>query len=492
VKLSVERLPASTVRLEIVADADEFQRAVERAFRRINQRVAIPGFRPGRAPRALLERRIGREVIVHEAHQELLDQLYRTALEREGLVPVSEPVVEIYQDEPLGFRVEVQVYPRVELNDYRSLRIEPREVEVTDEEVDRALDDLRKAQSVWVEPEQPRTPRDGDQVTIDLQAYQGEEPFQAPLVGVPFVLGESSLFPQIEEAIRNLRPGEAAEFTIEFTDDDQRVSPELRGKTLEYRLTLREVKEREMPQLDDEFARSVGDFQSLAELRERLRTDLLRQKALAARSDLLREAVERLTELASVEVPPALVERQVELQVDQFRQELRQRGSSLEEFLRLGEKSLAQLKTELRPSAEARLRQSLVLEAFAQAEGIDVSEQDLDVEIERLSVGGENPDQLRALYGSPYFRGVLQDELQNRRVTERLVELVTEGRGAVLGEAAPPLATGEQGQRVEAPQETLALVGSTDAASGEAGSGEERTAHGEVTEEPVPTPEHAH
>ena len=488
-RLSVERLPASTVRLDIAADVEEFQRAFERAWRRVNQQVAIPGFRPGRAPRALVERRIGRQVIVLEAHQELLDQLYRTALEREGLMPVSEPVVEIYQDEPLAFRVEVQVYPRVELNDYRSVRVEPRDVEVTDEDVDRLVEDLRKAHSVWKEPEQPRLPRDGDQVVIDLQAYREGEPFQAPLLGAPFVLGESSLFPQIEEAIRSLRPGETAEFAIGFAEDDERVSPELRGQTLEYRLTLREVKEREMPDVDDEFARSVGNFQSVAELRDRLRTDLLRQRAAAARGDVLREALNKLTELASVEVPSALVERQVEFQLDQLRQELRQRGSSLEEYLRLDEKTLEQFKNELRPSAEARLRQSLVLEAFAKAEGIDVSEQDLEAEIERLSIGEENPDQARAIYGSPYFRNLLQDELHNRRVTERLIALVTEGRGAVLGEAARLLESGDRAENAEMARGTLDHQVATDPSGQEHDERDELGEQGMAGKEPASAPE---
>lgn len=485
-KVTVERLPQSAVRLDIAADPEEFQRAFERAFRRINQQVAIPGFRPGRAPRALVERRLGREVIVHEAHHELMDQLYRKALEQEELVPVSEPVVEVYQDEPLAFRVEVQVYPRVELNDYRSVRVEPREVSVTDEEVDQVLEDLRKSQSVWVEPGQPRHPTTGDQVTIDLQAFEGEEPFQSPLEGVPFVLGESSLFPQIEEAIRNLLPGESAEFDIAFAEDDERVNPDLRGKTLHYKVTLREVKERELPELDDEFARSVGDFQSLDELCQRIRDDLLRQKALAARSEVVNEAVEKLTELATVDVPPAMVERQVELQLERLREDLRQQGSSLEEYLRLSQKSLDDLKAELRPGAEERLRQFLVLESFAKVEGIEVTEDDLEAEIERLSAASENPEQMRSIYGSPYFRDLIGDELQSRKVTERLIDIATEGRGAVIGEAArllEPQEVVEEGEGEEGAEEDQTATDVAEAAPAEPAASAEEP--GEESEEPV-------
>jgi len=502
VKVTVERLPQSAVRLDIAADPEEFERAFERAFRRINQQVAIPGFRPGRAPRALVERRLGREVIVHEAHHELMDQLYRKALEQEDLTPVSEPVVEVYQDEPLAFRVEVQVYPRVELNDYRSVRVEPREVSVTDDEIDQVIEDLRKSQSVWVEPEQPRHPTSADQVTIDLQAFEGDEPFQSPLEGMPFVLGESSLFPQIEEAIRNLLPGESAEFDIAFAEDDERVNPDLRGKTLHYKVTLREVKERELPELDDEFARSVGDFQTLDELRQRIRDDLLRQKALAARSEVLNEAVEKVTEQATVEVPPALVERQGELQIERLREDWRQQGTILEEYLRLSQKSLEDLKAELRPGAEQRLRQSLVLETFAKIEGIEVSEEDLVQEIERLSSASENPEQMRSIYGSPYFRDLIGDELQTRKVTERLIEIVTEGRGAVLGEAARLLEAEETAVEVEEVEgedgetrPTADMIASVPAEPADAAEEEETVASAgepeEETEEPVTAREEA-
>lgn len=462
VKLTTERLPNSTVRLDIAADPDEFAHAYERAFRRISQRVAIPGFRPGRAPRQLVERRIGREYIVAEAQRELMDRLYRQAIEQESLMPVAEPSVEIYQEEPLAFRVEVQVYPTVELGDYHAIRVEPRTVEVTDADVDAVLENLRLQQAVWKEPAEPRTPREGDQVIVDLQAFEGDEPFQSPLEGAAFVLGESNLFPQIEEALKSLRPGETAEFDISFAEDDERVSPELRGKTLHYRVTLREIKERELPELDDSFAASVGDFDSLAALRARIRDDLLRQRALAAREAVVAEAIDKLIEQATIDLPPALIDREVEHELEHLRQRLREQNSSLEEYLRLREQTLDDLRAELRPQAERRLRQFLALDAFAKAEGLAVTEDDLAAEIERLSAGSENPEQARAIYQSPYFRDFLLDELQSRKVTEQLLAIVTEGRGPVVGEAArflePAEAAAEPAAEEAADSEAAAIA----------------------------------
>jgi len=452
VRVSVEKLPQSSVRLDIVADPDEFNQALDRAFRRVNQQVRIPGFRPGKAPRFILEQRLGREVLVEEAQREIMDTLYRRALDQENLIPVSDPEVDIYQDEPVGFRVEVQVYPEVDLGDYRAIRLDPREVEVTDADVDEALADVQRANAVWVEPAEKRTPNDGDQVIIDLEVTRDGEPFQEPLRGADFVLGESSLFPEIEEAIKSLHPGETAEFDITFEENDEKVSPEIRGTTLHYRLTLNEVKERELPELDDDLAKSVGDYETLDELRAAIREDLLRSRALAARAEFYEQAVEALAKQATLEIPEAMVTSQLDREVEQLRTRLTQQGSSLEEYLRFEGQTLEEFKESRREDAVRRLRNTLVLEAFAEAEGIDIGAEDLTAEIERLSNQSQNPEQMRQIYSSPYFTDLLMSELKDRKVMERLVELVTEGRGAVIGEAAEVLARAEAGVAAEPEQ----------------------------------------
>jgi len=454
VKVTVERLPHSTVRLDIAADPEEFAEALERAFRRISQQVQVPGFRPGRAPRVLVERRVGRALIVAEAQRELMDRLYREALQQHQLVPVSDPEVEVYQEEPLAFRVEVQVYPHAELDGYREIRVEPREVTVSDEEIDEVIEQLRRGQAVWRTPAEPRKPSDGDQVVVDIEAYEGDQPYQEPIRNASFVLGESNLFTEIDQAIRSLLPGEEAEFDITFAADDERVSPELRGKTLHYKVKLHEVKERELPELDDAFAQTFG-AETLSELRERVRRDLLRQKAQAARAEVLQQAVERLVEIAQLELPPALIDRQVAADIERLREQLRQQGTSLEEYLRFREKTLEEFAEELRPEAEARLRRYFVLEAFAEAEGIQVSEQELEAEIERLAAASGRPDEYRAFYNVPSIRTYLADELHERKVSERLLELVTEGRGPVIGEAAALLATDGREEASEAEPEAV-------------------------------------
>lgn len=425
--------------LDIQADPEEFAKAMDRAFRRVTQRVNIPGFRPGKAPRIIIEQRLGRDVIVEEAHGEIMDTLYRQALEQEEIVPVSEPVVNIYQAEPVGFTVDIEVYPEVDLGDYRSLRVEPREVTVTDEDLEKALADIQRAHSLWVEPEEARTPREGDQVTINLSVTRDGEPFQEPLEDGVFVLGESGLFPQIEEALKNLHPGESAEFEITFDEDDATVNPELRGHTLQYALTLNEIKERELPAIDDELAKTVGDYETLEELRAATRKNLLQARAVEARGEVVTAAVDTLAEAAELAVPSAMIERQLDDEIERLRSRLAQQGASLEEYLRFENMTEEEYRQNQRPEAERRLRNSLVLEAFAKAEEIEVSEDDLFEEIERLTGASENPEQMREIYSSPYFRQMLTEELTNRKVTDRLLELLTDGQGPVTGEGAEAL-----------------------------------------------------
>lgn len=444
-KVTVESLPESSVSIDILAEEDEFAKAMDRAFRRVSQQVAIRGFRPGKAPRAVVERRVGHEVIVEEANRELMDKLYQQALEQEDIVPVSEPDVEIYQPEPVGFKVQVQVYPNVELGDYQDVRVEPRDVTVIDADVDEQLNQLQLSNSTWVEPEPPRAPKDGDQVTVNLKVSKDGEQFGEVLENAVYVIGESALFEQIEDALKHLQPGGEAQFSITFAEDDEKVGPELRGNTLDYDLKLLEVKERELPEIDDELAKTTGEYESLDDLKNAIRDSLLKQRAVEARDGLITEAIEKMAEGANVAIPSAMVDREIDTRISQMRQRLQQSGSTFEEYLRFEGKSEDEFRQEEREPAEKRLRNSLVMESFAKAEEIDVSDDDLAGEIDRMvgafggaeDTDGAERDQIRQLYQSnEYLRDALVDRLTNQKITDRLIELTTDGRGALLGEAA--------------------------------------------------------
>jgi trigger factor len=469
VRVTVEEQPKSSVTLDIVADDDEFKQAVDRAFRRVNGLVNIPGFRPGKAPRQLVEQRVGRDLIVQEAHREIMDDLYRRALEQEDIVPVSDPDVDVYQDEPVGFKVTVEVYPKVNLGDYSEISVDPREVNVTDEEVDEVIDNLRKQQSTWVEPEEPRSPVEGDQVILDFEVYEGDEEFHEPVKGADFVLGEGPLFKQIEEAVKYLQPGANAEFDITFEEDDEEVPEQIRGKTLHYKVNLQEVKSRELPELDEEFLQSVGEeYSNVDELKEAIRKDLLQNKVQQSREEFLDETFGKFAELANLEIPEGLINTELDREFQQFGERLSQQGMNVDEYMRMTGKDADQLKEDMRPQVADRVRNSLILEAFGEAEGVEVTDDDINAEIESMVGDSEQAEQMKELYQSDYFKNMLQSQIENRKITEHLIEVVTGGTGAITGEGKALLeeqaATVAETTEVEGSSETSEAEESDEAA----------------------------
>lgn len=436
-KVTAERIPGSIVQLDIAADSDEFATAVERTYRKVSREVNIPGFRRGKAPRNLVERMVGREYIVDEAGRGMMDDLYRQALDGESLTPVGEPTdVDIYSSEPLAFKLKVEVFPEIELGDYQSVRVEPREVTLEDGEVEETIESIRRNYAEWVDLAEPRAPVEGDQVTVDIKVFEDGQQFQEPANDAVFVLGESNLFEALATAIQDLTPGETTEVTLAFEEDDTSVRPELRGKTLHYELALKDVKERKLPELDLDLAAKVGEFASLEEFREEIRVDLLRGKATEARNEAVREIIDAMGASSTLDIPAAMIDTEIDDELNQTRTRLAQQGLRFEDFLASSGKTEEALREELRPNAETRVRNTLVLQEIAKAEGLETTAADVDQEIERMSAGAADPERMRQLYGSDYFRRMLQNELHDRRLTARLIEIATEGRGVLTGEAA--------------------------------------------------------
>src|SRR5690606_22392813 len=301
--------------------------------------------------------------------------------------PISEPKVDIYNEEPIAFKVVVEVFPKVELGDYKSVRVEPREVDITDEEVEEELQALLKNRAEWVDVETPRQPQDGDQVIVDLEVFEGDEHFQPPATDAVFVLGESNLFDSLNEALKMMMPGTQSELTLAFEEDDETVRPSMRGKTLRYVITLKQIKTRDIPELNDEFAKSVGEFETVEELREAVAEDVLRRKAQEARTEVFNEIIEKFVEVSEVQVPDTLIESELDDQVTQLRTRLAQQGIDFGEYLESNGQTEAELRDDMREAAEQRVRNTLVLQEVAKAEGLEVTEEDIEAEIEKLVVG---------------------------------------------------------------------------------------------------------
>jgi trigger factor len=439
VKLTVERLPESQVRLDIAADETEFAEAVEKAARKVSRDIVLPGFRKGKVPRHMIERMYGREIFLEEAGRLIMDDLYRKALEQEDLTPVGSPDVQVTQMDPVAFTVEVPVYPSVELGDYMAVRAEPQDAAIEESDVDQVLERLRKASSPWIDPTEEREAQEGDQVTLDLSMTdESGEPFQDPIEDAQFIVGESNLFDELREAVLTLKPGDSTETTITFAEDDDAAADKLRGKTLTYTVTLKGIKERDLLEVDDDFAKTYAGEDSADDLIAAIRKDLHQAKTTEKRSEVLTGIIDEVAEGATVEIPSVMVDDAVTEEVARVRQRLQMQRGSLEAYLRAQGQTEDEFREEIRPDVAKRLRNSLVLRAVAEREGIAISDDEIDSEIENIISGAPNPDQMRQVYSADrYMRSVLRNEMYDERLSNFLIDTATEGRGATLNGYVP-------------------------------------------------------
>lgn len=442
--------------LDITADEDEFSQAMDRAFRKTAREIQIPGFRKGKAPRGLIERTYGREVFLRDAADDVMDRLYREALEQEKLVPVGEPDVEIVELEPVSFKVTFPVFPTIEPGDYTSVRVDSEDATVTDDDVNEVLEQLRRTQAPWVDPSQPRKAREGDQVNIDYDVKQGGDNFQEPVKDAQFILGETNLLVQLRERIEEMEIGQTETFELAFDEEDTAADPSIRGKALTYTVTLNSVQERQLPELDDEFAKAAGDAASLDDLRQQVRDDVHQGKTSELRTTVVNKIISAMGEGAELDPPSVMVDEEVEHQINHLKQNLAQSGTPYEAYLRAQDKTEDDLRDDLRPDAERRLRNSLLMQEIAKRDKVEVTDEDIDAEIDRMlgpapdaesdDEGDEQQNRMREIYRSAYFRNMMKTDLLDRKLTDHLIEIATEGRGAVLNGWEPK----------EAPEETVA------------------------------------
>jgi trigger factor len=441
VNVTVERIADSQVRLEITADQEEHDKAVDKAYRRLSKDINVPGFRKGKAPRSMIERVYGREVFVEEANRDLIDDLYRQAIEQEAIIPVGNPEVESIEPEPLSFIVVIPVYPTVDPGDYQSVRIDPVDAAIEDSAVDDLLEQLRLSHSPWVDPAEPRKPKDGDQVTLDIQIMDGEEEFQPTNEDAVFELGESNLLEELRSAIDTLSPGESTSTDILFGEDDDRYAENdpRRGKTMTYNVTLKGIKERDVLPLDDDFAQSYADAETLAELRERIHANLHSERTREARTEAVNAILEKVNELATLDIPPSMVDDAVEERIARLRSRLQYSGASLDAYLRQTGQNEEQLKEDIRPAAEKDLRTSLILREIAGKEGIEITDTDIEAEVDTITSRTPEAEELREAYlENDYLRSALRNDLFDQRLTDRLIEIATEGKGAVTNAYVAP------------------------------------------------------
>ncbi|NLY89218.1 MAG: trigger factor [Firmicutes bacterium] len=436
---NLTKLENNRVSLEVIASPQEVEAAVTAACRQIGNKLSIPGFRPGRIPRHIIEQRVGRDFLYQEAMEGLVSQGYLQALQEHKLHPVAEPELEIEQkleeEKEFVFKAEVEVLPEVKLGEYKGLQVKKETVQITDERVEEEIRRLQQqyAELVTVEKEKPEK---GDFVLIDFDGYIDEEPFPGGAAqGFLLEIGAGRFFPEFEKELQEMRVGEEKEIKVDFPEDLSR--PDLAGKNATFKVTLHEIKVRELPAIDDEFAKSLRLGENVAELQEAVRKGLQSQAEHEAERAFQRAVVEQVVAGSEVAVSETLLQREVDHLLHEFEHDLAHRGIKLEQYLEGVKKSKEEFIKELRPTAEKKIKTELVLFSIADKEGITVTEEEIN---ERKEV----------------FR--LHLEKMTKRDRQRQEELLTDGIRTnllkekiihFLVEKAEPVLVEENGKAVE-------------------------------------------
>ncbi len=423
-KVSTERIENSQMVLKVEAEPDEVARSQEEAYHRLVKRAEVPGFRRGKAPREILERYIGREALLEEALERLIPQLLSRAIEEQGIEAIAQPEVEITQTDPVTFKATVPVRPTVELGNYRELSIAPEPVAVGEEKVGEVMEQVRYQHAPW-EPV-ARPVKFGDLVTIDVAGSVEGKPlldrkdlqFQV-LQGLPFPV------PGFAEKLEGLEKGQDEEFSVSLPADYG--ASELAGKECHFKVRVSEIKEKKLPELNNEFAKSIGEgFGTLDALTERIASNIRVMSEEGARRRHEDKVIDAVVELSRVEFPSILVEQEIDRLIAAEERELQASRISLEDYLRGRRKSREELREELRPLANRQVARSLVLSKVAEAEKIAVTSEEIDEEIETVAQGaGQQSEKLRKLFQSPAARQSLEKVLVTRKTVKRLVAIAS-------------------------------------------------------------------
>ena len=422
-KAVAEKITETRVALTIEVDAEQVDEALERAYRKVVRQVTVPGFRKGRVPRRIIEARFGKEILYEDALDELIPKAYFEAVTEHELDPIDQPAfsdVQIEAGKPLRFRAEVDVMPEAKLGEYKGLKVEKEIERVEESDIDHMLEHLREEHAELVSVERT-TVQEGDFVQIDFEGFVDGEPFQGGAAkGYTVQIGSGQLVDGFEEQLVGAEIDSEVEVRVTFPGDHP--SEELRGKEALFKVTVRTIKERRLPELNDEFAADVSDAKSLAELREQIRRDMEEAARRRADEQTRRKLVEMVRDGSEVaEIPEVLVERELNRRIEDLVRIISLLGLSLEEYLQRTEQSLDDLRKDLRPGAERQVKENIVLHTIVKREGITVEPEELDAFIERLAAESSNPESARRRWQDPDRRQSLESALALEKAVDHLV-----------------------------------------------------------------------
>ncbi|MDQ0339468.1 trigger factor [Caldalkalibacillus uzonensis] len=418
-----EKLENNQGVLTVEVDKEEFAKALDQAFKKVVKKVNVPGFRKGKVPRKIFEARFGVESLYQDALDIILPEAYQQAVEETGIEPVDRPEVDIEQlekDKNLIFKATVTVKPEVQLGEYKGLEIPEKDFSVTDEQVEEELNRARERQAELVVVEDGEV-QEGDTAVIDFEGFIDGEAFEGGKgENYSLEIGSKTFIPGFEEQLVGMKKGEEKEIQVTFPEDYH--AEEFQGKEATFKVKVKEIKRKNLPELDDEFAKDVSEFDTLEEYKADLRQKL-EERAKQEEENYKRETVvEKAAENATIDIPQVMIDHEIEHMVRDFEQRLRLQGLDLDTYFSFSGTDKEGLKEQFKDDAEKRVRINLTLEAIAKAEEIEVTDEEIEAELDKLAeMYGRDKEEIKKIFTAQGNMETIQQDIRFRKTIDLLV-----------------------------------------------------------------------
>ena len=417
--LQVEKLEKNMAKLTIEVSADDLEKALQSAYKKQKNKISLPGFRKGKVPRQMIEKMYGAEIFYDDAANELIPKAYSDAYDECELEIVSQPeinVVQIEKGKPFIFTAEVAVKPEVTLGEYKGLKVDKVSTRVTQKEVDAKIQEEaeKNARTITVED---RPVQDGDDVILDFEGFVDGVAFEGGKgENYPLTIGSGAFIPGFEEQLVGAEAEKEVEVKVTFPEDYH--AEDLKGKDAVFKCTVHEIKTKELPEIDDEFAAEVSEFDTLDEYKADVKAKIKEQKAADGKAKKEDQAVEQAIANAEMEIPDAMIATQTRQMADDFAQRIQSQGLTLEQYFQFTGMTAEKMMEELKPQALKRIQTRLVLEAIAKAENIEISDEKLDEELAKMAEAyNMEADKLKEFMGENEKKQMKEDMAVQEAVT---------------------------------------------------------------------------
>ncbi|WP_462393128.1 trigger factor [Mitsuokella multacida] len=424
-KVTVENGENQQVTLTIEVEAAEVNKAVEQACKRLANRVSIPGFRKGKAPRMIVERHVGKDAVLQEAFDIVAPKALSKAFDEQKIDPVTRPSVDIEtleEGKDLVFKATVTPRPEVKLGDYKGLNVPKNEVNITDEDVEKQLKTFQDRQGKLVDAPEGAEVKDGDFTTLDFKGFvDGEALDGGEGKDYPLQIGSNSFIPGFEDQLVGAKIGEERDVNVKFPEEYH--AKELAGKDATFKCTIRSIKTKELPAIDDELAKKVSKFETLDELKSDIRKNLEENAERTAENDQKSAAIEMATNNITVDIPAVMIDNRVTAMIQEMAMRLEQQGMKLEQYLQYAGTDIAKLREQYRETAEKNVKTDLMLEEVAKAENIKVEAKDLDEEVAAMAAAyGATPQQVQKIIKEQGRIGDLAASVLRKKTAQFIID----------------------------------------------------------------------